>query len=487
MKEETVVNFESISKKSLSGILSLIFRTFFLQVLSFASMFLLTIFLEPKVFGVFFLVSAFVSFFGYFSDVGLAAALIQKREINEDDLRTTFTIQQALVFSLVLIILLVSSLVKKWYNLSPAGMELLFALVISFLLSSLKTIPSVLLERKLEFNRLVIPQIVENLFFNISAVWLAWRGWELRSFSVAVLARGISGLVAIYLLSPWKIRLGFEKKSFKKLTLFGIPYQLNTFVAVLKDDLMTVFLGRVIGTQGLGYLGWARKWAEQPLRFLMDNVLKVTFPAYSRMQNDKKSLSLALEKSIFFLTFLSFPMLTGLCLLAPKMILIIPRYKKWEPALTLLYLYCFNSAWAIVSTMATNFFNAVGKIKTTFKLMLMWLLLTWTIIPLAAFKYGYLGVAWAVGIIACSSVIPLILAKKEIDFSLIDSIGKPILASFVMSGIIIFLSRRFPLSFAGIGLVILFSGFFYLLISYFLFGDALIKDFQKFLHGIKVK
>jgi len=485
--KEVEPNIETLGKKSLSGVLTLIFRTFFLQVLSFSATFLLTVFLEPNVFGVFFLVSAFVSFFGYFSDIGLAAALIQKKEIDDDDLKTTFTVQQSLVLGLVLIIFLASSQIKKWYGLGSQGMELLMALTISFLLSSLKTIPSVLLERKLEFNRLVIPQVIENLFFNLLAVGLAWKGWGLRSFSVAVLARGVSGLLAIYILSPWKISLGFAKKSFKRLTLFGIPYQLNTFVAVLKDDLMTVFLGRVIGTQGLGYLGWARKWAEQPLRFLMDNVLKVTFPAYSRMQDQKKSLGFALEKSIFFLTFLSFPILTGFCLLAPKLILIIPRYQKWAPALIPLYFYCFNSGWAIASTMATNFFNAIGKIKTTFKLMLMWLFLTWLIMPLAAVKYGYLGVAWGVGIIACSSVVPLFLAWREIKFSLINSIFKPVLASGLMAGMTMFLSQKFPLTFAGLGLVVFFSGLFYLLVSYLIYGEALVNDFQKFLHGIKVK
>lgn len=213
MVKEANVSLGEIKKKSLTGVLTLILRTFFLQVLSLAATFFLTIYLDAKTFGVFFLVSAFVSFFSYFSDIGLAAALIQKKEIDEEDLKTTFTVQQFLVVVLVVIICLSSVLVRDWYHLSPQGIELLFALAISFLLSSLKTIPTIILERRLEFDRLVIPQIVENLVFNGLAVLLAWHGWGLRSFSLAVLGRGIAGLITIYLLSPWKISLGFNKQS----------------------------------------------------------------------------------------------------------------------------------------------------------------------------------------------------------------------------------------------------------------------------------
>src|SRR3989344_4824703 len=137
-----------IAKKSIHGVFALTTRTFFIQVVSFSANFLLTIFLSPAVFGVFFVVSAVIAFLSYFSDVGLAAALIQKKEnITKEDLKTTFTIQQILVVSLVILVLVFSTTIGKFYNLQNDGILLIQALAISFFLSSLKTIPSILLER----------------------------------------------------------------------------------------------------------------------------------------------------------------------------------------------------------------------------------------------------------------------------------------------------------------------------------------------------
>lgn len=477
-----------VKKRSLAGVFSLVSRSFLVQIISQLSLLFLTIFLDPKTFGVFFLVSAFVSFFTYFSDVGLAAALIQKKEkLDDEELKTTFFVQETLVLVLFVAILFCSSLARKWYGLDDPAVFLLYMLGFSFFLSSLKTIPSILLERKLKFNLLIIPQLLETLVFNIVSVILAWRGFGVISFAWAVLARGLVGLAAMYCLSPWRPGLAFSKKSLKKLLKFGVPYQANTIVAVIKDDLMTVFLGRIIGTTGLGYLGWAKKWAEQPLRFFMDNVSKVAFPAFSRLQDDKGKLKAAVEKSIFYLCFLTFPILVGFSLLASDLVKIIPRYLKWQPALHALYFYCFNSAWATVSTSMTNLLNAIGKIKTTFKLMLMWLGLTWLLMPALALRYGFNGVAIASALIAISSLVAIIAARKHVNFDLLGTVGKPLFSSLIMGLFIGFIKINFNSLALSISFRVLMGILVYFSFLYLLTGKLLFIEIKQILHEIKQK
>jgi len=127
---------------------------FVIQLVSFASNLLLTIFLSPSVFGVYFVVRAAIAFLSYFSDIGLAAALIQKKEeITEEELRTTFTIQQVLVGTVVILALILSPFIAKFYNLKSEEILLYQALAyFLFLLSSLKTIPSIILERNLHLK-----------------------------------------------------------------------------------------------------------------------------------------------------------------------------------------------------------------------------------------------------------------------------------------------------------------------------------------------
>lgn len=454
-----------IKKRAAKGAAILTIRTIFIQAISFFANALLTVFLEPYQYGVFFLVSAVINFLAYFSDIGFAASLIQKKEkLTSDDLKTVFTTQQILIMILLLTIFLASPFIQVFYKLNQPSIYLLWALAFSLLTSSLKTIPSVLMERKLEFNKLVIPQFIETVVFNIVAVYLAFKGFGVTSFTIAVLARAISGLAITYIIQPWLPRISFSLPALKSILKFGIPYQMNVFLAMVKDDGMTLFLGSILGTSGIGLLGWAQKWAYAPLRFFMDQVIKVTFPAFSRLQEEKEELSNAVSKSIFFISLLVFPSLILLNLLAPTLTQIIPKYSKWNPALTALMLISVTSAFAAITTPLTNMLNAIGKISLTFKFMVMWTILTWLIIPFLSLRYGISGAGLGFATVGVSSIFAIIKASKYVKINYFETLGKPFVASILM-GIIIFILKIFlNTSFISVILLGLIGIFSYLIL-----------------------
>ena len=483
LSEEIDLNL--IKKRSIAGVAALTSRTFFLQIITLVATFLLTVYLNPEQYGVFFVVSAAVNFLVYFSDIGLAAALIQKKEkINNEDLKTTFTIQQILVLTIVFISMIFSGIFAKFYNLSPQGLWLFRSLVFSLFLSSLKTIPSIILERKLLFNRLIIPQIIENVSFYLVAVWLAYKGFGVSSFTWAVLIRGTSGLIAIYLLAPWKPSFGIHRPSAKHLLTFGIPFQLNSFLALLKDDLLTAFVGKILPMWEVGLIGWAQKWAFMPLRFFMDSVNKVTFPAYSRLQHQKQALQKAVEKSIYAVSLIIFPLLTGLALTAPFFVNFIPRYQKWQGALISLNFFAINGLWSSISTTLVNSLNATGHIKTTLKLMVFWTTFTWILTPILIFKFGYNGVAAASAIVASSSFLTIYLTKKIIPLNFLQSIKTPFLSTGAMIIFFVFLSKIIN-SLPTLFLIILLNGFFYLIFLFIFDKQRLFKEARIIFRSIK--
>lgn len=463
-------DYQEVKKRAGRGVAALISRTFAIQVISFIATFSLTIFLDPSIYGIFFLVSAVINFLSYFSDIGLAAALVQKKkELSREDLVTTFTIQQLLVGFILVLLFVFTPYIRHTYNLNSAGVYLLWSLAISLFLSSLKTIPSVLLERKLHFEKLIIPQIAETLVFNLTAVYFAWKGYGLNTFTIAVLARGITGTVLMYIVAPWKMGVGISKSSLHHLLRFGLPFQANTFLAVFKDDGMTMVLGKVVGSQGLGYLGWGSRWSGLPLRIFMDNITKVAFPAFARLQHDEKKLVQAIEVTLKYLALATFPILIGMGFLAQPLVNIIPKYAKWAPALFPLYVYLYNSAWACLSTVLTNTLNALGKIKSTFKLMIMWTTLTWATMPVLGIKYGYLGVSLAVALIATSSIFTLVMVKRLLPVSYLHSLAKPLIINLVFAVILFFL-RSFTHNYLEVIIVIIISGIAYLGLVFFLEG-----------------
>lgn len=449
------LDIAAVTKRSIHGVFALITRTFVIQIIAFVANFLLTIFLTPTIFGVYAVVTAVIAFLSYFSDIGLAAALIQKKEpITQEELITTFTIQQILVVTACIVALSLSGIIANFYRLNHQGLFLFQALIIAFFLSSLKTIPSIILERDLHFDKLVIPQIVENLFYFTVVVFCAMKGYGVASFTYAVLARGISGVVAMYIIQPWKIRVGISGDVAKRLLSFGIPFQANSFIALLKDDLLIAYIGRVLPLAQVGYIGFAQKWALAPLRLIMDNIIRITFPSFSRLQHEKDHLAAGIEKSLFALTFLIFPSLMGLVIIAPILMAIFPKYQqKWEPALLSLGLFAFNAALSSISTPLTNALNAVGRIKISLYFMIFWTIATWIMTPLFLIWFGYNGFALASAVIAFSVVGVVWITKKYITFS-IKPVFLPAIATVVMGAILLFGRSKLPVNFLSAGMLI---------------------------------
>lgn len=476
-------DLQIVAKKSVKGIFALVSRSFLVQILTIVSNFVLTIYLEPSMFGVFFVVSAINVFLAYFQDIGLAALIIQKKETPTlEELRTTFTIQQILVFAIVITVFLFTPLIGHLFHLTHEGLYVLYAYLLSFIFSSLKTIPTVLLERQLDFQKLVIPQIAEGLAYSISLIVFAILGFGVNTFTIAILLRSIVGLPIIYYVQPWDIGFAFNKRLIKELISHGSPFQGNSILALLKDDLLNLYIASVLPLTQVGYIGFGQKWASMPLRLVMDNVIKVTFPSYSRLQHDKEALRTVVEKSLFLISFFIFPIVAGIIVFAPHLVAFIPRYEKWEPAVIALMFFSLNTLFASITVPLTNLLNAIGKVKITLKYMIFWTILSWVLTIVFIKLFGYNGVAAASFVVAASVLLILYPVKKEIHFSFIKPIWKQFLSSVVM-GLVVFMSREMITSLFSLGVIMIVAGVFYLMFLFFISKKELMKISQ-FIFGM---
>ncbi len=466
------MDIATIKRKTVLGITALIGRGLFLSAISFISIFVLSIILSPEIFGKYFIVVAAISILNYFSDIGLAAALIQKqKEPTSEDYSTTFFIQQALVTTACIVFIVATPIFQNTFHFTSDALWLLRSLILSFFLSSLKTIPTILLERELEFGKKIIPQIVENVSFYSIAITLAYLGYGINSFTVAAIVRGFLGLITLYIIRPWFPKFEFSKSSARALLSFGAPLQAGTFLALVKDDLLTLYLGAILDKQHrqIGLIGWAKKWSEAPLRTFMDNIIAISFPVYARLAHDKVVFRKGIEKTLFFIALLIFPSVAGLFLVMKPVVYLIPHYYvKWKDALPSFYLFSLSALLAALSSPLVQILNAMGKVKITFSLMVMWTVLTWIFVPFFVLKVGFTGVALSSFLIGFTSFFPAFLIQREVSFSFVRSIKKPLFATICMTGVL-YLCLLF-LSTSVIGLIIscvvsfiLYSGIIFLI------------------------
>ena len=418
-----------LKRKTIISTISLFLQSGYSAILGLTANLVITILLSPTIYGIYLTMLSIISLLNYFSDIGLAASLIQKEDIDQKDLSTTFTVQQILIISVVIIGFIATPFIMSFYKLPPDGTYLYWALLLGFFFSSLKTIPSILLERAVKFQKIVLVQIVENTVFYTTVVICAVMGLGLRSFAIAVMVRSISGLIIMYSISFWMPQIGISLPHLKHLLRFGLPFQTSSFLALFKDDLLTLYLGKVIGFEGLGYIGWAKKWAEAPLRIIMDNVSRVLFPVMSRLQSDSNQLKKLIERILTYQTLLIAPAITSIALLMHYMVILFPKYEKWTPALPLLYIFSLSAILSSYSSPFTNLFNSLGKAKITLFFMIFWTAGIWILTAVLNNIIGYAGFPVAQLILSFSFVVVVQKARTIVSFSFVKPIYKPLLAT----------------------------------------------------------
>jgi O-antigen/teichoic acid export membrane protein len=413
---EEALDLNDIKTKSVKGAISYFIRTAVLQGIGLLSAMLLSAFFTPEDFGVYGYVTQIIGILIFFSDVGLAATLVQKKEQpTAKDYRTTFTVQQLLSW---LIVLVAVGLMQTGLVQSKVGVEgrwILLALSLSFPLATLKTIPSIKLERRLQFSKLVLPQIFEQITFHAILIYLAWQGWGAMAYTWAVLARSVIGVVVMWCIQPWpQLGLSLNRTVLADLISFGAKFQLNDFLARIKDQLFYLVLGQFLPLRQFGYIQWAKTWSMYPYNLTVQNVMSITFPTFSRLQHQTKLLAKAINKSMYFISLLIFPILVGMSLFIWPLTQVVSQYSKWVPAVPSFIMFTLSIAWSAISTPLINTLNAIGQINQSLKLMVLWTVLTWLLSPLLIWWLGYHGVAAAALLISFTSFLAIYFVKKQV-------------------------------------------------------------------------
>lgn len=461
--QEPLLAAAEVKKRSLQGATAYILRTVFLFGLSSLSLSILGAKFSPAEYGIYGIVVTISSFFTIISDVGLAASLIQqKEEPSTEELRTVFTIQQVLAWIVFVLVMLSAVGMMRLGKLNMDGVYVAFAFAISFPIVCFKTISSILLERSLRFEKLVIPAIAEAIVFNVLLIFLVLNGHGLMSYVYAVILRSIIGVFLMYALRPWKMGLYFSKAIFFDLMKIGTKFQLNDMLAKTKDDIFYLTLAVVISPTQYGYITWAKQWSRLPYTLTVDNITAITFPAFSRLQHDKQLLRRAIEKTIYLITLLAFPLFAGLAIMVIPFTVLVPAYAKWQPALLSLGLFSFSLAFSAFSTPLVNILNAMKQVSESLKMMIFWTSSQWLLFPILFPIFSYQSVPIIAAILGVSSLYMVRIVKKFVEFNFTDQIWRQTVATIAMS-IVLFAGRTiWQTSFVHFGLGIIIGGVVFL-------------------------
>ena len=394
---------ENLGDKVIKGASWTITSKIVAQLLSFCVTIVLVRLLSPEDYGLVALSGVFIKFIDIFRNMGFGEAIIQRKSINNDFLSTAFWITIAVGLCMVLLIYITSPIICNFY--SEKGLRnILILSSLAFLISPLSEIHETILTKNLEFKKIAYLNLLYPLFFGASAILLA-----LSDFGVWSLVLG--NLIAQFLITPviwsmakWRPKFVFNMKRFKELLDFGSYILSFKFVNYLARNSDNLIIGKVLGAISLGYYSIAYNLMLKPLQHISWSISRIMLPTLSSIQEEKERVRTGYLKTVRSISLITFPIMTGLMVVAREFVLIFYGI-KWEPAVIPLRILCIVGALQSIGTTVGTIFISQGRPDLQLRVGVFN-----TSIIVAAFfigvKWGLTGVALAYGIVSIILFLP---------------------------------------------------------------------------------
>lgn len=336
------------------------------QLITFSVTIVLARLLTPGDFGVVAISAVFTGIVTLFQDLGMGAAIIQKRDIDDKYLSTSFFVSIFAGIILALLLLALAPSVASFYK-EPVLKPILFISAIGFILSPLTSIHTSILTKRLEFKKLAAINTATQALAGTFSVILALNGYGVWSLVLGKILSQPVLVPFVWIIVKWRPRIFFSKQCF--LDLFGFSSSLLGFnmINFLSRNLDNLIIGKYLGSQALGYYSVAYNLMLKPLQLISWSIGKVLFPVFSSIQDDMERTRAVYLKIVRSISLITFPMMTGLIMVSGEFILTVYG-ERWRPAILPLKLLCIVGALQSIGTTGGVIFNSQGRPDITLKI-----------------------------------------------------------------------------------------------------------------------
>jgi teichuronic acid exporter len=392
---------QNLSKLAISGFgwqfLSRVGR----QGIQFVISIILARLLLPSDYGLVGMVAIFITLTLVASDLGFTGAVVQKKDVTDEQLQTVFWLNNLLSLGLWGLSWLFAPLVARFYN-EPILSSILIASTLGMVLMAPSGVPRSLIYKQMQFRDSFIIDWAGMLVGGAVSIALAFGGVGVWSLVWGNLASALIVSLIVWRFCRWRPRWIFNLFSVKEMTGFSLYYFGTRVFQSLTGNLDYMIIGKFFTASQLGFYFLAFRLMELPRVQLGLTVRSVVYPILIRFQEDNKRTQVVLYQLGLSVSLIVFPVLVGLMTTAPDFILVIYG-PKWVESTSLLQLLGLSGIISSVDQ-TTSVMNARGKSGWVFFATLGKMILFLTLI-LPGTAYGLNFVAALVSLHAVLTVL----------------------------------------------------------------------------------
>lgn len=434
VNRKNIMKTNNLKSQAISGVIWSAAQQFGTQIIAFLSNLVLARLLSPDDYGCIGLLAIFIAISNVFIMGGFVSALIQKKDATDIDYNTAFYWNIVVSLAFYALLYFIAPLIASFYGI-PTLCDILRILGFLVIISGFSVVQNTILRKTFQFNKLARIDIISAIISVSVSIMLAFNGWGVWSLVAQQLISRICRCIFLWYGTTWHPSLVFSTKAFKSMFSYGSFLLLSDLLNSLVDNVQGVIIGKKYDASDMGYYTQAKKMEEVPTQSISQLVAQVTFPLYSKIQDNKENLYKAVKESLSLMNYINFPLMILLIVIAKPLFFILYS-EKWMGSVEYFQILCVGGITNCAQSVNYQVVSAVGRSRDLFK---------WNIIKrciglllmLIGMLFSLKGILWGMVIsMYVTFYINARLAQKNTGYSVMSQMKDcfPLLIYALISG-----------------------------------------------------
>lgn len=324
--------------------------------------------LSPVEFGLVAMVTVIIGYASILVDFGLGSVLIQKSEVSENEYSAVFWLNMLISVLIAIMMIIFAGRIADFYD-QPVVARITCFLSPILLFNAWGLCYRARLEREIDLRPVSVAEMASVILSSLLAIGLALMGYGVWSLVAMYLIRALLYNAIIIMSADWHPNLRFDLKGLSPLFVFSGTILTNRMAEGAAGSMDRLLVGKVSGSEDLGIYEKAKNLMLMPTMMVAGIISRVALPSLSRMQEDTVRFSAGYERMLGLISFVVFPMIFGLHLIAPDLIPFLLGH-QWSAMVPVFQIICGAGLFTVANILTDNVIvssgNQRGLMKLTF-------------------------------------------------------------------------------------------------------------------------
>lgn len=291
---------------------------------------------------------------------GFSIALCNKRDAEHRDFNAVFWLSIGISIVVYTTLFFFAPLIAV-FNHTPELTLVARIVFLGFVVTSLNTAHWAYLYKHLMVRERTVSQVASSLISSVIGLTTAFMGAGYWSLVAMDLGYKVSISFFYWYFSPWRPTFEFDLRPAFLLFKFSCKILLTNLLTTLNAQVLQALLGHFFPRGNVvGQYSQANKWSLMGTNMLTGMISNVVQPVLVKITDDADRQVRVFRKMMRFTSFLAFPALWGLGLIAPEFIPLAIG-DKWLPCVPLLQVICFAAPFLPLGQLFAQLLISKGK------------------------------------------------------------------------------------------------------------------------------